>query len=160
MDNWKELKKIAGNLFTNQEYKQAAEKYIIALQDLVQNNFSKFENVNPHSDDQFGLKTEAAKICSNISLMYLKLWETNVSENSICCSVDYGRKATQYDPTWLKGYLRLSKAYHSRNESDNAIDVMLNFMSCAKEKDIELAKPYLKELKFYTIPKVIQYSPS
>ena len=160
MDNWKELKKIAGNLFTNQEYKQAAEKYIIALQDLVQNNFSKFENVNPHSDDQFGLKTEAAKICSNISLMYLKLWETNVSENSICCSVDYGRKATQYDPTWFKGYLRLSKAYHSGNESDNAIDVMLNFMSCAKEKDIKLAKPYLKELKFYTIPKVIQYSPS
>ena len=33
-------------------------------------------------------------------------------------------------------------------------------MSYAKEKDIKLAKPFLKELKFYTINKVIQSSPS
>ena len=92
--------------------------------------------------------------------MYFKLWETNGNENSICYSVDYAEKATHFDPTWLKGYLRLSIAYHSRNENDNAIDVMLNFMSYAKEKDIKLAKPYLKKLKFYTIHKVIQFSPS
>ena len=160
MDDWKELKSIAGNLFKNLEYKQAAEKYIIALQNLVENNFSEFENGNPDTDGSLGLKTEAAKICSNISFMLLKVWETEGNENSICYSVDYARKATHFDPTWLKGYLRLSRAYHSRTANDNAIDVMLNFMSYAKEKDIELAKPYLKELKFYTIHKVIQSSQS
>ena len=159
MDNWKEIKKIAGNLFKNLQYKEAAEKYIIALQNLVEDK-SKFENSNPHDDDLLCLKTEAAKICSNISLMYLKLWETNGNEISICYSVDYAKKATHFDPTWLKGYLRLFRAYHSKNENDNAIDVMLNFMSYAKEKDIKLAKPYLIELKFYTIHKVIKSSPS
>ena len=67
MDNWKELKKIAGNLFKNLDYEQAAEKYTAALQKL-EKNFSDFENGNPHANDSLGLKTEAAKICSNIFL--------------------------------------------------------------------------------------------
>ena len=159
MDNWKELKKIAGNLFKNLDYEQAAEKYIEALQKL-EKNFSEFENSNPHAKDSLGLKTEAAKICSNISLMYLKLWESNGNDNTIFYSVNYARKAIHFHPTWPKGYLRLFKAYHSRNENDNAIDAMLNFMSYAKEKDIEIPKSYLKELKFYTIQKVVESSPS
>ena len=158
-DDWKELKKIADNLFKNLEYKQAAEKYVTALQNLVKNN-SEFKNEDPHDDHLLVLKTEAAKICSNISFMYFKVWETDHSENSICYSVEYAKKATHYDPTWLKGYLRLSKSYYNRDENDNAIDVMLKFMSYAKEKDIKLAKPYLRDLKFYTIDKVIQSSPS
>ena len=92
--------------------------------------------------------------------MYFKVWETDNSEDSICHSVEYAKKATHYDPTWLKGYLRLSKAYYRQNKNDGAIDVMMKFMSYAKEKDIKLAKPFLKELKFYTINKVIQSSPS
>ena len=161
MDDWKELKKIAQNLFKNLEYKQAAEKYVIALQNLVENN-SELKNDDPDDDPDhlLVLKTEAAKICSNISLMYFKVWETHSCEKSICYSVEYAKKSTHFDCTWLKGYLRLSIAYYRQNENDNAIDVMLKFMSCAKEKDIELAKPYLKKLKFYTIDKVIQSSPS
>ena len=159
MDNWKELKKIAGNLFKNLDYEQAAEKYTEALQKL-EKNFSDFENGNPHANDSLGLKTEAAKISSNISLMYLKLWESNGNDNTIFYSVNYARKAIHFHPTWPKGYLRLFKAYHSRNENDNAIDAMLNFMSYVKEKDIEIPKSYLKELKFYTIQKVVESSPS
>ena len=159
MDDWKELKKVAQNLFKNEEYKEAAEKYVIALQNLVENN-SEFKNYDPGDDRSHVLETEAAKICSNISLMYFKVWETDNSEDSICHSVEYAKKATHYDPTWLKGYLRLSKAYYSQNKNDGAIDVMMKFMSYAKEKDIKLAKPFLKELKFYTINKVIQSSPS
>ena len=115
------------------------------------------ENGNPHTDDSLGLKTEAATICSNISLMYLKLWESNGNDNTIFYSVNYARKASHFDPTWP---LRLFMAYHSRNENDNAIDATLNFMSYAKEKDIDIAKPYLKELKFYTIQKVVESSPN
>ena len=37
---------------------------------------------------------------------------------------------------------------------------MLKYMSYAKGKDIKLAKAHLKELKFYTVDKVIQSSPS
>ena len=160
MDNWRELKKIAKSLSSNLEYKQAAEKYVTALHSLVENNFSECNNDNPGDDLSLGLKAEGAKICSNISFMYFKLWELDGSEKSICYAVEYAQKATKFDPAWLKGYLWLSRAYYSRNENDNAIDAMLKFMSYAKGKDIELAKPYLKELKFYTIDKVIQSSPS
>ena len=38
MDNWKELKHIAGNLFKNLDYEQAAEKYIETLQNLEKNS--------------------------------------------------------------------------------------------------------------------------
>ena len=158
MDNWKERKKIAENLFKNRDNEQAAEKYIKTLQNL-EKNFSEIENGNPHTDDLLGLKTEAAKICSNISYIYLKLWESNGDDNAIFYSVNYAKKASHFDPTWPKGYLRLSMAYHSQNEND-AIDAMLNFMCYAKKKDVELAKPYLKKLKFYTIQKVVKSSPS
>ena len=54
--------------------------------------------------------------------------------------------------------MRLSEAYYSRNEFDNAIHAiyaMTKFVSSAKDKDVKLAKPHLKELKFYTTEKVI-----
>ena len=50
--------------------------------------------------------------------MYLKLWESNGNDNTIFYSVNYARKAIHFHPTWPKGYLRLFKAYHSRNEND------------------------------------------
>ena len=160
MDDWKELKKIAGSLSSNLEYKQAAERYVTALHSLVENNLSGCDNDDPGDDHSLGLKTESAKICSNISFMYFKVWELDGSENSICYAVEYAQKATKFDPTWVKGHYWLSRAYYSRNENDNAIDAMLKFMFYAKGKYVELAKPYLKELKFYTINKVIQSSPS
>ena len=160
MDDWKELKKISKSLYSKLEYKQAAEKYVTVLHSLVENNFSECDNDDSSDNHSLGLKTEAAKICSNISFMYFKAWELDGSENSICCALEYAQKAIKFDPTWLKGYLWLSRAYYTRNETDNAIDAMLKFMSYAKEKDIELAKPYLKEMKFYTNDKVIQSSPS
>ena len=160
MDDWKELKKIAKSLSSNLEYKQAAEKYVTTLHSLVENNFSECDNDDSSDNHSTGLKTEAVKICSNISFMYFKVWELDGRENSICYALEYAQKAIKFDPTWLKGYLWLFRCYYSRNENDNAIDAMLKFMSYAKEKDIKLAKPYLKELKFYTIDKVIQSSPS
>ena len=160
MDDWEELKKIAKSLCSNLEYKQAAEQYVTALQSLVENNFTECDNNDPCDDHSLGLKTEAAKICSNISLMYFKVWETNGSENSLCYSIEYAEKAAKFDPAWLKSYLLLSRAYYSRNENDNAIDAMLKYMSYAKGKDIKLAKAHLEELKFYTFDKVIQSSPS
>ena len=54
--------------------------------------------------------------------------------------------------------MRLSKVYYSRNEFDNAIHaiyVMMKSVSSAKDKDVKLAKPHLKELKFYATEKVI-----
>ena len=160
MDDWKELTKIAKSLHSNLEYQRAAEQYVTTLQSLVESNFSECDNNNPCDDHSLGLKIEAAKICSNISLMYFKVWETDGSENSLCYSIEYAEKATKFDSTWPKGYLLLSRAYYSRNENDNAIDAMLKYMSYAKGKDIKLAKAHLKELKFYTVDKVIQSSPS
>ena len=92
--------------------------------------------------------------------MYFKLWETNKSQDLIGLSVKYAKKAIEFDPAWFKGYLRLSKAYYSRKENGNAIETMMKCMSFAKDKDVELVKPHLKELKFYTHEKVIQSSPS
>ena len=129
MDDWKELKKIAGSLSSNLEYKQAAERYLTALHSLVENNLSGCDNDDPGDDHSLGLKTESAKICSNISFMYFKVWELDGSENSICYAVEYAQKATKFDPTWVKGHYWLSRAYYSRNENDNAIDAMLKFMS-------------------------------
>ena len=160
MDDWKELKNIAEELFKSLEYEQAAQKYIEALQNLMDSNSSKAKNDNSERDSLFGYKTEAAKIYSNISLMYFKLWETNKSQDSIGLSVRYAKKAIEFHPVWFKGYLRLSKAYYSRKENSNAIETMMKYMSLAKDKDVELVKPHLKELKFYTHEKVIQSSPS
>ena len=160
MDDWKELKKIAEHLFRSLHFQEAADKYITALQNLMDSNSSEARNDDSECDSLLAFKTEAAKICSNVSLMYLKLWETNSSEDSISLSVNYAEKAIDFDPTWLKGYLRLSKAYYSRNECDNAIDVIMEFMSFAKDQDVKLVKPHLKELKFYTNEKVIRSSPS
>ena len=160
MDDWKELKNIAEELFKSLEYEQAAQKYIEALQNLMDSNSSKAKNDNSERDSLFGYKTEAAKIYSNISLMYFKLWETNKSQDSIGLSVRYAKKAIEFHPVWFKGYLRLSKAYYSRKENSNAIETMMKCMSLAKDKDVELVKPHLKELKFYTHEKVIQSSPS
>ena len=160
MDDWKELKKIAEELFKSLEYEQAAKKYIEALQNLMDSNSSNAKNDNSERDSLFGFKTEAAKIYSNISLMYFKLWETNKSQDLIGLSVKYAKKAIEFDPVWFKGYLRLSKAYCSRKENGNAIEAMMKCMSFAKDKDVELVKPHLKELKFYTHEKVIQSSPS
>ena len=160
MDDWKELKKIAEELFKSLEYEQAAKKYIEALQNLMDSNSSNAKNDNSERDSLFGFKTEAAKIYSNISLMYFKLWETNKSQDLIGLSVKYAKKAIEFDPVWFKGYLRLSKAYYSRKENGNAIEAMMKCMSFAKDKDVELVKPHLKELKFYTHEKVIQSSPS
>ena len=160
MDDWKELKKIAEELFKSLEYEQAAKKYIEALQNLMDSNSSNAKNDNSERDSLSGFKTEAAKIYSNISLMYFKLWETNKSQDLIGLSVKYAKKAIEFDHVWFKGYLRLSKAYYSRKENGNAIEAMMKCMSFAKDKDVDLVKPHLKELKFYTHEKVIQSSPS
>ena len=160
MDHWKELKKIAEQLYKSLHFQKAAEKYITALHNLIDSNFSEARNDDSERDSSLDIKTEAAKICSNVSLMYLKLWETSKSEDSVLLSVKYAKKAIDFDPTWLKGYLRLCKAYYSQNEVDNAIDIMMTFMSFAKDEDVKLAKPQLKELQFYTNGRVIRSSPS
>ena len=160
MDHWKKLKKIAEHLFKGLHFQEAAEKYITALHSLMDSNSSEARNDDSERDRLFAFKTEAAKICSNISFMYLKLWETNSSEDSIWLSVKYAKKAIDFDPTWLRGYLRLSKVYYSQNDCDNAIDIMMKFMSSAKDEDVKLAKPQLKELQFYANEKVIRSSPS
>ena len=105
MDDWKELKKIAKSLYSNLEYKQAAEKCVIVLHSLVENSFSECDNDDSSDNYSLGLKTEASKICSNISFMYFKVWELDGRENSICCTLEYAQKAIKFDPTWLKGYL-------------------------------------------------------
>ena len=159
MDDWKEIKKIAEDLYKSREFEQAAQKYIKALENLMDSD-CKTKTDNSERANVFDFKTEATKIYSNISLMYFNLWETNKSQDSIRLSVKYAKKAIEFDPLWFKGYLRLSKAYYSQKEKDNAIDAMMKCMSFAKDKDVELVKPHLKELKFYTNEKVIHSSPS
>ena len=159
MDDLKEIKKIAEDLYKSREFEQAAQKYIKALENLMDSD-CKTKTDNSERANVFDFKTEATKIYSNISLMYFNLWETNKSQDSIRLSVKYAKKAIEFDPLWFKGYLRLSKAYYSQKENDNAIDAMMKCMSFAKDKDVELVKPHLKELKFYTNEKVIHSSPS
>ena len=144
MDHWKELKKIAEQLYKSLHFQKAAEKYITALHNLIDSNFSEARNDDSERDSSLDIKTEAAKICSNVSLMYLKLWETSKSEDSVLLSVKYAKKAIDFDPTWLKGYIRLCKVYYSQNEGDNAIDIMMKFMSFAKDEDVKLAKQLIK----------------
>lgn len=155
MDDRKEIKKIAGQLFRSLHFQEAAEKCITALHNLMDSNSSETRNDDSERDSLLAFKTEATKICSNVSLMYLKLWETNSSEDSIWRSVKYAKKAIDFDSTLLKGYLRLSKAYYSQNECDNTIDIMMKCMPSAKDEDVRLAKPHLKEINFYTDEKVI-----
>ena len=111
MDDWKELKKIAEDLYKSREFEQAVQKYIKALENLMDSNSSRAKRDNSERYNLFKFKTEAAKIYSNISLMYFNLWETNKSQDSIRLSVKYAKKAIEFDPVWFKGYLRLSKAY-------------------------------------------------
>ena len=98
MDDWKELKKIAEDLYKSREFEQAAQKYIKALENLMDSNSSRAKKDNSERDNLFKFKTEAAKIYSNISLMYFNLWETNKSQDSIGVSVKYAKKAIEFDP--------------------------------------------------------------
>ena len=56
MDDWKELKKIAEELFKSLEYEQAAKKYIEASQNLMDSYSSNAKNDNSERDSLFGRK--------------------------------------------------------------------------------------------------------
>ena len=68
MDHWKELKKIADHLYKSLHFQNAAEKYITALHNLTDSNSSEARNDDSERDSSLDIKTEAAKICSNVSL--------------------------------------------------------------------------------------------
>jgi len=152
MDTWVSSKKQGEMFFKERKFGKACDCYIKALSDIE----LKLNKTKPE------LEVEASKISSNISLMYLKLLKEAKNDNSLSNqSKSYAKKAINYNPTWIKGYLRLVDVCKHNNDMNDALNAIALYMQ--ENKDIPLDDDFqslLADVKYYTHKQIMLLSPS
>jgi len=151
MDNWKLMKIKGEKFFKEKDYQKACHNYNEALTDIE----SKFDESKPE------LKVEAAKITSNISLMYFKLSKERNDGSLLHESETYAKKTINYNPKWIKGYLRLADVCKQTKDVDDILNAITAYLHHNKDAMLNDGfQSLLKDIKYYTHKTIMMLSSS
>jgi len=149
MNSWMLLKEEAEKFFKSKDYQKACDHYKETLTDIE----SKLNESKPD------LNVEAAKITSNLSLMYLKLSKEQNDKSLLLESKKYAKKTISFNPKWIKGYLRLKEACKQSNNEEDILNSITAYLQDNKDATLnEDFNSLLKEVDYYKT--IMMSSPS
>jgi len=146
------LKEEGEKFFKLKEYQKACDHYKDALTNIFESKFYESE---------LKLKVEAAKISSNISLMYYKLSKEQNDDSFLHESKIYAKKTIRYNPKWVKGYLRLADVCKQCKDVDDILNAITAYL--LNNKDDVLNDDFislLNNVNYYTHKSINELSPS
>jgi len=110
----------------------------------------------------YELNVEAAKITSNISLMYYKLSKEQNNESLLLESKIYAKKTITYNPKCIEGYLRLSDVCKQSKDLEDILNAISVYLQDNNNSDVlnDNFISLLKEVKYYTHKSIMELSPS
>ena len=127
---WRQQKADAQKAYENGDHVLAAELYERALnymdlQSLVDSTSDLNLRDSSNGDDcVLQIHFEAAKVCTNISLMHFKIWNQKYEFECAKQSKKFAALALRLDKTWPKGFIRMAYAHILLSEFDEAMIVL------------------------------------
>ena len=130
---WRRQKAEAEKAVKVGDHDLAAELYkktlsLMDVQHLIDSTSDlNFLDSDDEDDAVMKIQFEAAKVCTNISLMYFKLWEKNFEVESAKQSKKFAILALKHDKLWPKGFLRSVYASIILGQYDEAAIMLERF---------------------------------